>query len=275
MGIWSESIVKEYEIGKTLGEGSFAIVKAGVHKASGKKVAIKIVDKRDKIFDATSLEQEIETMKAVKHPSCVVLHDIFDECTKTYLVLDLVTGGTVMDRIIAIDHFSEQDAATVTEEVLGAVKYLHSIGITHRDIKPENLLYASDDPSSPHYNTIKVADFGLSKFVSETSLMRTTCGTPSYVAPEVLDPNLPFTKGYGPEVDLWSLGVVLYIMLCGFPPFYDDSTSLLFQQIRKGKFSFPSPYWDQVSSDAKDLVSNVLVVQAAKRYTAQQCLDHP
>ena len=105
--------------------------------------------------------------------------------------------------------------------------------------------------------------------------MKTTCGTPGYVAPEVLDPYLPFTNGYGSEVDLWSLGVVLYIMLCGFPPFYDDSTAVLFKQIRKGEYAFPSPYWDGVSDEAKDLVSKVLVVDPAKRYSAQQCLDHP
>jgi serine/threonine protein kinase len=128
---------------------------------------------------------QIATMKAVNHPSCVLLHEVYDETNKTYMVLDLITGGTVMDRIIAMDHFSEKDAAAVTADVLAAVQYLHSIGITHRDIKPENLLYASNDPNSPDYNTIKVADFGLAKFTSEQSQMKTTCGTPGYVAPEV------------------------------------------------------------------------------------------
>lgn len=213
-------------------------------------------------------------MKRVNHPNCVMLYEVFDEPNKTYLVLDLVTGGTVMDRIIALDHFSEKDTAAVTADVLNAIQYLHDVGITHRDLKPENLLYASNDPSSPDYNTIKVADFGLAKFVTESSMMKTTCGTPGYVAPEVLDPYLPFTKGYGPEVDLWSLGVVLYIMLCGFPPFYDDSTAVLFKQIRKGEFTFPSPYWDEVSEGAKDLVSRMLVVDPTKRFTAHQCLDH-
>eukprot|EP00291_Cryptomonas_curvata_P029839 CAMPEP_0172208050 /NCGR_PEP_ID=MMETSP1050-20130122/34224_1 /TAXON_ID=233186 /ORGANISM="Cryptomonas curvata, Strain CCAP979/52" /LENGTH=532 /DNA_ID=CAMNT_0012887533 /DNA_START=362 /DNA_END=1959 /DNA_ORIENTATION=- len=214
-------------------------------------------------------------MKKVNHPNCVALHGVFDESSKTYLVLDLITGGTVMDRIIANDHFSEKDAASVTADVLNAIHYLHSIGITHRDLKPENLLYASNDPDSPDYNTIKVADFGLAKFVTENSMMKTTCGTPGYVAPEVLDPYLPFTNGYGPEVDLWSMGVVLYIMLCGFPPFYDDSTAVLFKQIRKGEYTFPSPYWDEVSQGAKDIVSKMLVVDPTKRYTARQCLDHP
>lgn len=274
MGILSKGVHKSYEIGKTIGKGSFAVVKEGLQKETGMRVAIKIVDKKDAVFDAESLEQEIATMKKVSHPNCVLLHEVYDESNKTYLILDLITGGTVMDRIIAIDHFSEKDAAAVTADVLNAVHYLHNIGITHRDLKPENLLYASNDPNSPDYNTIKVADFGLAKFVSESSMMKTTCGTPGYVAPEVLDPYLPFTNGYGPEVDLWSLGVVLYIMLCGFPPFYDDSTAVLFKQIRKGEYTFPSPYWDEVSEGAKDIVSKVLVVDPSKRYTAQQCLDH-
>jgi len=275
MGILSKGIHKSYEIGKSIGKGSFAVVKEGLHKESGNRVAIKIVDKKDAVFDAESLEQEIATMKKVNHPNCVSLHEVFDEPNKTYLVLDLITGGTVMDRIIAIDHFSEKDAAAVTADVLNAIHYLHNIGITHRDLKPENLLYASNDPKSPDYNTIKVADFGLAKFVSESSMMKTTCGTPGYVAPEVLDPYLPFTNGYGPEVDLWSMGVVLYIMCCGFPPFYDDSTAVLFKQIRKGEYTFPSPYWDEVSDGAKDLISKMLVVDPSKRYSASQCLDHP
>jgi len=274
MGILSKGVHKSYEIGKTIGKGSFAVVKEGLQKETGLRVAIKIVDKKDAVFDAESLEQEIATMKKVSHPNCVLLHEVYDESNKTYLIIDLITGGTVMDRIIAIDHFSEKDAAAVTADVLNAIHYLHNIGITHRDLKPENLLYASNDPNSPDYNTIKVADFGLAKFVSESSMMKTTCGTPGYVAPEVLDPYLPFTNGYGPEVDLWSLGVVLYIMLCGFPPFYDDSTAVLFKQIRKGEYTFPSPYWDEVSDGAKDIVSKVLVVDPSKRYTAQQCLDH-
>ena len=124
MGILSKGVHKSYEVGKTIGKGSFAVVKEGKHKASGTKVAIKVVDKKDAVFDPESLEQEISTMKAVSHPSCVLLHEVYDEPNKTYLVLDLITGGTVMDRIIAIDHFSEKDAASVTADVLSAVQVL-------------------------------------------------------------------------------------------------------------------------------------------------------
>mmetsp|Transcript_42723 Transcript_42723/g.134623 ORF Transcript_42723/g.134623 Transcript_42723/m.134623 type:complete len:382 (+) Transcript_42723:565-1710(+) len=180
-----------------------------------------------------------------------------------------------MDRVVEMTHFTEKDAATVTTHVLRALEHLHALGITHRDIKPENLLYKSNDPLSPDYNTVKLADFGLAKFVGVDETMKTTCGTPGYVAPEIIDPKMPFGDGYGPSVDIWSLGIVLYIMLCGFPPFLHESTAVLFQLIRKGEFDFPTPYWDAVSSDAMDLVSKMLVVDAKSRLNAEQCLDHP
>eukprot|EP00291_Cryptomonas_curvata_P030519 CAMPEP_0172213576 /NCGR_PEP_ID=MMETSP1050-20130122/37670_1 /TAXON_ID=233186 /ORGANISM="Cryptomonas curvata, Strain CCAP979/52" /LENGTH=163 /DNA_ID=CAMNT_0012894425 /DNA_START=329 /DNA_END=817 /DNA_ORIENTATION=+ len=162
------------------------------------------------------------------------------------MVTELVMGGTVMDRIIAMDHFSEKESATAMVDVLYAVQYLHDIGVVHRDLKMENLMYASNDPSSPAYNTIKLVDFGFSISHAGGSL-KTACGTPATAAPEVLDPYLEFSGGYGPEVDLWALGVILYSMLCGFPPFWSDSNPDLIRQIRKAEFAFPSPYWDEVS----------------------------
>eukprot|EP00960_Hanusia_phi_P071045 767454-Hanusia_phi.AAC.2 len=208
----------------------------------------------------------ISTMKLVDHPNCVKLYDVYDDSKHN------VTGGTVMDRVVEMTHFTEKDAATVTTHVLRALEHLHGLGITHRDIKPENLLYKSNDPMSPDFNTVKLADFGLAKFVGVDETMKTTCGTvgsflsythflksrqPGYVAPEIIDPKMPFGEGYGPSVDIWSLGIVLYIMLCGFPPFLHESTAVLFQLIRKGEFDFPSPYWDAVSTDAMDLVSKM------------------
>jgi serine/threonine protein kinase len=206
-----------------------------------------------------------------------------------YMVLDLVMGGTVMDRILEVDHFTEAHAAAVTADVLRAVQYLHSMGVVHRDLKPENLLYVSKDPNSPDYHTIKVADFGLAKVINAASAhsMKTTCGTPGYVAPEIIEIAEAQKKskgkdakskdkdaGYGPEVDLWSLGVILYIMQCGYPPFYSESTPELFRMIKTGKYSFPEEYWKGVSEEAKDLVSNMLVVDPKKRFTAEQCLEH-
>jgi len=139
----------------------------------------------------------------------------------------------------------------------------------------ENLMYASNDPASPDYNTIKLVDFGFSKCFGDHGVMKTACGSPWNVAPEVVDPNLEHGDGYGPEVDLWSVGVILYSMLCGFPPFYSDSNPVLIKQIRTASYRFHSPYWDEVSFGAKDLVSNLLVVRPCRRFTCHQCLEHP
>uniref|UniRef100_A0A7S4P3Z5 Protein kinase domain-containing protein n=1 Tax=Guillardia theta TaxID=55529 RepID=A0A7S4P3Z5_GUITH len=266
---------KDYDMGPAIGEGSFSIVRLGIRRSNGENVAIKVIDKKSIKFKDNVVQREIATMKLVDHPNCVMLYDIYDDSKHKYLVMELVTGGTVMDRVVEMTHFTEKDAATVTTHVLRALEHLHALGITHRDIKPENLLYKSNDPLSPDYNTVKLADFGLAKFVGVDETMKTTCGTPGYVAPEIIDPKMPFGDGYGPSVDIWSLGIVLYIMLCGFPPFLHESTAVLFQLIRKGEFDFPTPYWDAVSSDAMDLVSKMLVVDAKSRLNAEQCLDHP
>lgn len=147
--------------------------------------------------------------------------------------------------------------------------YCHDRGIVHRDLKPENLLYTTAREDA----VLKLADFGLAQLIEPAEMMHATCGTPSYVAPEVLskDPK----KGYGKEVDMWSIGVIFYILLCGFPPFYDEDNAVLFNSIRKGEYEFPSPYWDSVSTEAKDLVSKLLVVDPSQRLTAQQTLNHP
>jgi len=269
-------IKKYYDIGETLGKGSFAVVKKGTPKEGGPAVAIKVVDKKDAQFDEASLQQEIMIMKKVSHPNCIKMHEVFDEKLKMYIVLELVCGGELFDRIINKGHYSEQDAAHCIHDVTGAIAYLHSMGVVHRDLKPENLLYASDQPSDSDYETIKVADFGLAKIVQGgkegDGSMTTTCGTPGYVAPEVLEQN---AGGYGPEVDCWSIGVILYILLCGFPPFYDESNAVLFQMIKKGQYTMPSPYWDDISAPAKDLVSKLLTVDPKKRATTADVLKHP
>jgi calcium/calmodulin-dependent protein kinase I len=265
-------IKKYYEIGDTLGQGSFAVVKLGVPKDGSPHVAIKIVDKKDVEFDAKAMEQEVAIMKKVDHPNCIKLHEVYDEKTKMYLVLDLVTGGELFDRIVARGHYTERDASGLLSQVLAAIGYLHSVGIVHRDLKPENLLYSTNDPASPKYDVIKVADFGLAKIIAGPAdhSMSTTCGTPGYVAPEILE-----QKGYGKEVDLWSIGVILYILLCGFPPFYDDNNSMLFMAIKKADYSFPSPYWDKVSKPAIDLIQKLLQLDPAKRLTIDEAMKHP
>jgi len=163
--------------------------------------------------------------------------------------------------------FSELEASFVIRDVVSAIGHLHSIGVVHRDLKPENLIYLNEDLKSP----VKLTDFGLAKFRGAgEQKMITACGTPGYVAPEILK-----ESAYGKEVDMWSVGVILYILLCGFPPFYSESTSELYNQIKNGEYEFPDPYWTEISFAAKDLVRKLLKVDPKSRLTAVQCLAHP
>jgi len=182
-----------------------------------------------------------------------------------YLVLELMTGGELFDRIVEKEHYSEMEASETIRPIVDAIRYCHSMGIIHRDLKPENLLYGSRDESA----IIKISDFGLARFL-QGELATTACGTPGYVAPEILN-----AKGYGKEVDYWSIGIILYILLCGFPPFYEENNAELFAKIKEGKFEFPSPYWDDISDSAKDLISSLLVVDPASRLNADSILTHP
>jgi len=217
------------------------------------------------------IQTEIEIMRMIEHPNIISLHEVFEDkaTKKIYLVMELVTGGELFDRIVDRGSYSEKDASELIAKVISAVRYLHKKGIIHRDLKPENLLYASPDADAE----IKLADFGLSKIVGleeESSVTNTTCGTPGYVAPEVLR-----MKGYDRSVDMWSIGVILYILLCGFPPFYEDNTAKLFQTIMDGKYDFPDPEWTNISDSAKDLIQRMLTVDSKKRITADDALEHP
>lgn len=258
-----------YDIKEQLGSGNFAVVKLGVHKKTGEKVAIKIIDKSNcEEADNENIQTEVDVMRSISHPNIVCLKDIYDNKDKLYLVLELVTGGELFDRIIQKSHFSEKEASELVKTILDALAYLHSKGVVHRDLKPENLLFANESAESP----IKIADFGLAKMASaeKAAVMNTTCGTPGYVAPEVLT-----GRGYDKGVDVWSLGVILYILLCGFPPFYNENQAALFEQIKRGSYDFPEPYWSKVSDNAKDLVRKMMTVDPKKRFTIDQCLAHP
>jgi len=180
--------------------------------------------------------------------------------------MELATGGELFDSIVSRGKYSEKDAARVVQQVASACHYLHAIGIVHRDLKPENLLLESKAADA----RVKIADFGLSKIMEATSVLQTACGTPGYVAPEVL-----LGEGYNQEVDVWSIGVITYILLCGFPPFYADSNAKLFEKIMAGSYTFPSPYWDKISESAKDLIKKMLVVEPKQRYSSKQVMDHP
>jgi len=259
------ALLKAYDVGELLGSGNFAEVKRATRKSDGAQVAVKIIDKA-KAGTLDTIEEEIDIMGRINHPHVVQLFEVIDESKKINLVMELVTGGELFDRIVERGSYTEADAAKCIREITEAISHLHANGICHRDLKPENILYASRDPEAP----IKLADFGLAKVVSEKCIMQTACGTPGYVAPEILA-----NQGFGVEVDNWSVGVVLYILLCGFPPFYEEELPRLFSTIMQGKYDFPSPWWDNISSDAKDLVSKLLVVDPKQRLSAAEVLQHP
>lgn len=227
-----------YSLHETLGTGAFSEVKVGIDKTNGQKYAIKIVDRSKCKGKEDMIETEVKILKMIRHENIVQLYDMYEFDHKIYLVMELVTGGELFDEIMKRGTFSERDAAAIVQKILLAVKYLHQVGIVHRDLKPENLLL-SDNGTSP---VIKISDFGLSKIFSESEMMKTACGTPGYVAPEVLR-----KRGYGPQVDLWSLGVITYILLSGYPPFFDSSNTELFKKIMAGRFKFDRPWWDAIS----------------------------
>ncbi|KAF0314682.1 Calcium/calmodulin-dependent protein kinase type 1 [Amphibalanus amphitrite] len=238
----SASNVEEiYDMKEVLGTGAFSQVKVAEKRSEpGKLFAIKIIDKKALKGKEDSLDNEVKVLRSV-------------------------TGGELFDRIVEKGSYTEKDASNLIRQVLAAVDFMHEQGVVHRDLKPENLLYFSPDEDSK----IMISDFGLSK-MEDSGIMATACGTPGYVAPEVLA-----QKPYGKAVDVWSIGVIAYILLCGYPPFYDENDANLFAQILKGEFEFDSPYWDDISDSAKDFIRQLMCVDAEKRYTCKEALQHP
>eukprot|EP01101_Sappina_pedata_P012037 TRINITY_DN81_c1_g1_i1.p1 TRINITY_DN81_c1_g1~~TRINITY_DN81_c1_g1_i1.p1 ORF type:complete len:317 (-),score=143.89 TRINITY_DN81_c1_g1_i1:122-1018(-) len=260
--------MKYYDIQEEIGCGAFSVVRVATHRESGEKFAIKIIRKKDIGADLNRLQTEIEILKQVQHPNIIYLKDIFETPEIVAIVMELVTGGELFDRIVEQGSYSEKDASVLVSKMVSAIEYLHARGIVHRDLKPENLLLKCTN----NLTEVKIADFGLSKIVGTDSISRmlTACGTPSYVAPEVL-----LTTGYDKEVDLWSIGVITYILLCGFPPFYDECLNNLFEEIMEARYEFPEEYWGHISEEAKDFVARLLLVNPEQRMTASQALEHP
>ncbi|KAJ8599800.1 hypothetical protein CTAYLR_003986 [Chrysophaeum taylorii] len=259
---------RKYEVeDQLLGEGHYGTVRAcRLRGDTNKRFAVKTIVKR-RVARPELLKAEVEIMTKVKHPNIIRVVDVFDEKDHLHIVTELCTGGELFDRIIkkSPETFSEQSAAVVLRQILDAVDYCHSLDppIAHRDLKPENFLFKDNSDSS----TLKVIDFGLSK-LCEDDQMESFVGTPYYVAPEVI------SRGYTLKCDIWSIGVVAYILFCGYPPFYGDTDCELYRRISAGKFPFPSPEWDDVSIEAKELVRLLLHKDEAKRPTAREAMDH-
>mmetsp|Transcript_9299 Transcript_9299/g.19867 ORF Transcript_9299/g.19867 Transcript_9299/m.19867 type:complete len:358 (+) Transcript_9299:60-1133(+) len=265
-----QDFLERYEVGETVGVGGFAVVKKGRNKKTGEPVAIKVVDKSRYAAGDNSLEREIQVLLKVDHPNCIKLYDVYITPRKVYIVTELVTGGELLDRVTEKGNYTERDAANLIRQILDGVAYLHSQGIVHRDLKLENMVMLNERDDSP----VKIADFGLSKFFSPETVLSTMCGSPQYVAPEVLGVG-DGLKEYSPAVDMWSVGVILFILLSGYSPFDDDNDAVLFEKIKKGNYDADDPIWENISADAKDIVAKLLTVDSGKRLTAEQALQHP
>eukprot|EP00891_Asterochloris_glomerata_P001841 jgi/Astpho2/1841/fgenesh1_pm.00038_%23_10_t len=229
-----------------------------------------VVDKSRYSKGDNSLQREIQVLCKVQHPNCIKLFAVYITPRKVYLITELVTGGELLDRVTAKGNYTEKDAADLITQLLEGVSYLHSQGIVHRDLKLENMLMTDHTDKSP----IKIADFGLSKFFQQGTVLSTMCGSPQYVAPEILgisDGN----QAYSPAVDMWSVGVILFILLSGYSPFDDENDAVLFEKIKSGNYDADDPIWDHVSNSAKDLVARLLIVDASQRLSAKQALQHP
>ncbi|KAJ3145891.1 hypothetical protein HDU89_006777 [Geranomyces variabilis] len=257
-----------YVVGKQLGIGTFAVVRECTRKSDGKKFAVKIIDKRQ-LGKLDTLRTELSVLHRLSHAHIITLHEAFETPSHVHIVTDLATGGELFDRILAKGSFVERDASRLVREILLGVAYLHDQNIVHRDLKPENLLFKGPQDDA----NLMIADFGLAKIIDEGAFLQTACGTPHYVAPEILR-----QSGHGKGVDMWAIGVITYVLLCGYTPFYEgeqQSNAALFQAILQCEYEFDRAYWSEISEGAKDFISKLLVVDPSRRATVQVALQHP
>ncbi|KAI3613268.1 calcium calmodulin dependent protein [Moniliophthora roreri] len=260
----------QYRTGKTLGSGTYAIVKEAIHIKTGKYYACKVINKKLMEGREYMVRNEIAVLKRISsgYPNIVTLHDYFETAHNLYLCFDLCTGGELFDRICAKGNYYEADAADLVRIIMRAVKYIHNAGIVHRDLKPENLLFRTPAEDAD----IMIADFGLSRIMEEEkfSMLTEICGTPGYMAPEI------FKKtGHGKPVDIWAMGVITYFLLAGYTPFDRDSQQAEMEAIIAGDYKFePIEYWANVSETARDFVRECLTIDPASRPTAEEALSH-
>ncbi|XP_073478251.1 calcium/calmodulin-dependent protein kinase type II subunit beta isoform X25 [Aquarana catesbeiana] len=268
MAVTCTRFTDEYQLYEEIGKGAFSVVRRCVKLCTGHEYAAKIINtKKLSARDHQKLEREARICRLLKHPNIVRLHDSISEEGFHYLIFDLVTGGELFEDIVAREYYSEADASHCIQQILEAVLHCHQMGVVHRDLKPENLLLASKCKGA----AVKLADFGLAIEVQgEQQAWFGFAGTPGYLSPEVLR-----KEAYGKPVDIWACGVILYILLVGYPPFWDEDQHKLYQQIKAGAYDFPSPEWDTVTPEAKNLINQMLTINPGKRISAHEALKHP
>ncbi|XP_074379014.1 calcium-dependent protein kinase 26-like [Apium graveolens] len=264
----SGNLKDDYSIGRKLGEGQFGTTHFCLDRKTGKEVACKSIAKRKLITkeDVEDVRREIQIMHHLEgHPNVINIIAAYEDAVAVYMVMELCAGGELFDRIVQRGHYSERKAAELARVIVGVVEACHSLGVMHRDLKPENFLFVNEEEDAP----LKAIDFGLSVFFKPGDTFTDVVGSPYYVAPEVL------RKFYGQECDVWSAGVIIYILLSGVPPFWDENEHGIFEQVLRGELDFESEPWPSISDDAKDLVKKMLVRDPKKRLTAHEVLRHP
>ncbi|KAE9295957.1 hypothetical protein PF001_g17090 [Phytophthora fragariae] len=271
-------VIGEYVLGETIGKGTFGKVKLGLHLLTGEKVAVKILEKK-RIIQAADVERvarEIKILKRNRHQNVIQLYEVIDSPDNIFLIMEHVDGGEMFEYIVAHHRIREPEAAFLFRQIVDGLAYLHSNEITHRDLKPENLLLQSNrshshrqqqQPATPSTLLVKIVDFGLSNIHDGGRLLRTACGSPCYAAPEMIQGRMY----HGPIADMWSLGVVLFAMVCGFLPFEDSNTNLLYKKILSANYKMPT----FLSANAQDLIRRILETDPEKRYTVEKIRQHP
>ncbi|WZZ38194.1 hypothetical protein YC2023_034453 [Brassica napus] len=263
-----EDVKSSYSLGKELGRGQFGVTHLCTQKATGQQFACKTIAKRKLVNkeDIEDVRREVQIMHHMTgQPNIVELKGAYEDKHSVHLVMELCAGGELFDRIIAKGHYSERAAASLLRTIVQIIHTCHSMGVIHRDLKPENFLLLNKDENSP----LKATDFGLSVFYKPGEVFKDIVGSAYYIAPEVLK------RKYGPEADIWSIGVMLYILLCGVPPFWAESENGIFNAILKSHVDFSSDPWPSISPQAKDLVKKMLNSDPKQRLTAAQVLNHP
>ena len=257
-------INEEYLFGETLGQGAFGTVRKAIHKVTGQERAVKILKKRQQ--DERQFFLEVNILSKLAHPNIMEIYEFFEDKANFYIVSELCKGGELFDKITEKGSFKEAEACPIMLQLVSAICYSHSNKIVHRDLKPENIMLENTSETSP---IIKLIDWGGARYFSKNKKMSTIKGTPYYIAPEVI------REVYDEKCDIWSLGVILYVLLCGYPPFNGDTDVEIMQNVQKGKFCFPKEEWDIMSNEVKDLITKMLTYEPSKRISAKKILEHP